>query len=54
MKIVALGVGGATHEEITGHLQISDNTLKSHVRHIMQKTGRATLRALAAEAELIR
>ena len=56
LEVLALVARGATTEEIAAELFVSRNTVRSHVRHIMDKLGarnRAHAVAIAFSAGLI-
>ncbi len=44
---------GATNEEIAQRLNISANTVKSHVQHLMEKTGYTSRTGLAVDARIV-
>ncbi len=44
---------GATNEEIAQRLNISANTVKSHVQHLMEKTGYTSRTGLAVDARIM-
>ena len=49
-EIMRLAVEGMTNREIAGHVHLSQNTVKFHMRQILQKTGAANRTELAHEA----
>jgi DNA-binding CsgD family transcriptional regulator len=50
-RIVALSLRGLSNLEISEMLQISENTLKSHIKRILFKTEMPNLRALRRKLE---
>ncbi len=49
-EILRLAVGGMTNREIAGEVHLSQNTVKFHMRQILQKTGAANRTELAHTA----
>ncbi|HXN91442.1 MAG TPA: LuxR C-terminal-related transcriptional regulator, partial [Candidatus Sulfotelmatobacter sp.] len=49
-EILRLAVGGMTNREIAGEVHLSQNTVKFHMRQILQKTGVANRTELAHTA----
>jgi DNA-binding NarL/FixJ family response regulator len=57
VDVLRLAVRGATNQRIAAELHVSEDTVKTHVRHIYEKVGcssRARLALFAMENGLIR
>lgn len=49
LRLLTTGVG---NEEITAKLKISQNTIKTHIKHLLEKTGFTTLTQLTIQSRI--
>ncbi len=52
MEVLRIMTTGATNAAIAEQLCISENTVKQHIRHMMEKTGCSSRTELAIEARI--